>query len=244
MPRTPRSQHRDALIAGLILVGALSCIRTLAFQVIDLRMLTSCAVNFISAFAAAQLARRVMVELDTGEVVAAAIVSILVVHGILIQRDEETFEVLVLLPLGVAALGALAGGLMSRRHRAEVARIWLVLGAGFAGYGAIMVAANASQLLESDALGTLIMFLGGCLGCAVAAWATPARAYECGLGTGIVTAAVLVTSPTSAVASAVIFGSLGALGGAIGAAIRRRRVPKTELPDARVRDRTEVSRGG
>lgn len=235
-------KHSDVLIAGLILVGATTWLRALAQQLFVLDYVTRAVILFVAACGAAQFARRLLPELDFGKTAIAATVSMAIGIGVFAHRIGEPMNIDTLIAIGVALGGAIVGALTSRHRGEPVAKVWLVLGGGFAGFGAAILMIGMTMIVADGEGAYLLALLGGATGGALLAGLfTPVRGRHAGLGLGI-GFAILMGASTSdksweivGVVGLLLGSVLGAIGGGIGARIADRRKSKPHLPEAHVR---------
>lgn len=239
-----RRRHSDVLLAGLILIGAAMWLALVVQHVfdevdVDFGDAHHVAVLFAGGFCAAQVARRLLVELDTPTTIVASLVAMAVTIGLFAQRRYESVDIDMLIPLGAASAGAWLGALTSRAPAREPAKLWRVLGAGYAAFAAMLVCGGAVLFVtESDGYMVLSALIGGALGALFVAWFAGVRAEHCALGLALVTA---IATPAGngdvwgALAGAVIGWMLGGIGGAVGARIRESRKAAPDLPHAQVR---------
>lgn len=233
-------KHSDVLIAGLILVGATMWFAGLVHQLFVLDHVTRGVVWFVAAFSAAQIARRMLSDLDLGETAIAAVVAMAIVVGVHAHRVGEPMSVEMLIPIGVALGGAITGALTSRGRSEQIAKVWLVLGGGFAGFGAAVLVVGATMLAteEKGAYGGALLG-GAVIGALITALFTPVRGRHSALGQAIAFAVLFGWTNHDGVIQGVLIGAglgavLGAIGGGIGGRIADSRKPKADLPAARV----------
>jgi hypothetical protein len=238
-------KHSDVLIAVLIVVGAMMSVAMAAHRVLPaFNDLTRLIVVVVSAFGAAQVSRRLLINLELGGTVLAALIAIALSLGIFAHRRYVAIEPAMAIPFGAAGIGALVGALTSRRRNRDVRGGWRVIGAGLAGFGAALLTGGVVVLLRgADSMGLLIlaMFIGGALGPFFVALNTGADYHQCGQGVTLVFVGVSLTVAAGiydavvSVLGGVMIGALaGAIGGGIGACVRRSRESTTTLPEAQV----------
>jgi hypothetical protein len=231
-------RHRDVVVAALVLIGTVLSLANVVLRHLDGGFALYPAVWFLAAVAGAQIARRALPGLDLGQTAIASVVGTALLLGTQLHRTGETLDAVALLRVGAAAVGAIVGALAAPRRRDEVSPVWWMLAAGYAGYGAAMLAARVFMLVFVDAIVASVI-VGALLGSAAVMLATPARAGQCALGTAFVFASVALfradgESVQDAIRFAFMGGILGAVGGALGAKVRDSRKPATNLPPAQV----------
>src|SRR5262245_15297493 len=107
---TVRRKHSDVLLAVLIIVGV--CIW---LSLVERRVVPSFSTPvqfaglFVGAFAAAHIARRLLVDLELGATVIAAPLAIALALGIFAQHHYMELRLDLFAPLGIATAGALVG---------------------------------------------------------------------------------------------------------------------------------------
>jgi hypothetical protein len=206
----------------------------------DLSDLGRLGVLFVAGFGSAQVARRVLVELELGAAVVATVIAMAVMIGLYAQQRYHGMELAMLIPCGVAAAGGLAGASTAAGRKREVAQFWGLLGGGFASVGAMLVVAGAIALFTDRDYVVLAMFVGGAVGAFVFVLSTPVPASWCAFGVALVFATAIPAQGLAAQVGSILGGFLlgwlvGAIGAGIGGRIRDRRTPRPDLPAAQVR---------
>jgi len=235
-------KHLDVLIAALICVGAIAWFGMISQRAIasfgDLERL---AVLFVGAFAAAQVSRRLLVELELGATVIAALVAVALVLAMVPRHRYATIDAANAIPVAVAVAGATVGAVTSRRRNRNVRVGWHVVGGGFAGLGAaVLTGYSFVWAVGIDPIwpAAIAILVGGVLGTLLVGWRAEASGAACALGLAIVLgtgARDTGQTVVEAIAANVLIGALiGSLGGAIGSRCWRSRKPAPDLPAARV----------
>jgi len=239
---TAHRQHSDVLLAGLILVGATMWLFAQAHTLFGLDQPARLAMWLFSGFAAAQIARRVLTDLDFAETAIAAIVTMAIVVGMFSNQQGTGLHVDMLIPIATAAGGAIAGALTSRRRSAKPHAVWRVLAAGFAGFGGAIVTAGLAMLVTtSDGYVGLAMCGGGVFGSFAIARFADVNGGHCMVGLAVTLGGMMLLANAdfsrfvATMIGLAIGAVVGVIGGAIGARMREARKPKTELPEAQIR---------
>ena len=230
-----RRTHSDVLISALILLGMLALG---VFASHGLPTWTRPIAWFITAFLAAQVARRVLLDLRIDEVAIAAAVLITIIMGIAYKLKNHAVHVDILWRIGVAEAGALAGA-FTARAREPIARPLLVVAAATAGFGGGILLTGPTMLLtDAVALYAIALLVGSFAGALLLALYTPTRGSDAALGLAVAFAILFALSAktqawyVNALIGVLLGAVLGSGGGAVGAMLRARR--KADIPEARV----------
>lgn len=222
------------------MVGAVMWLALLVQRFWDLGDLRRLGVLFVAGFGSAQVARRVLVDLELGAAVVAIVIAMAVMIGLFAQLRYADMQLGILIPCSVSAAGGLAGVWTCKRRRREAARIWGVLAGGFAGFGAMVLVGNAIALATGGGYFVLAMLVGGLVGSMLLVVVTRVPAPDCAFGVALVFATAIPTTKLDEVIISVLAGFLvgwlvGAIGAGIGGRIRDRRAARPDLPAAQVR---------
>jgi hypothetical protein len=113
----PSRKHAQILITSIVLVGTLMWMFVLAYSNFEVNRLVMAALWFVTAFAGAQIARRLIVGLTTGDLAISSVLACAGAIGAVMGRGVEP-RAEMLLALGCAEAGALLGAATSRRAAA------------------------------------------------------------------------------------------------------------------------------
>lgn len=242
-------QHGTTLITGLVVLGVLGIVASSVNLVIGLSPIVRGVIWFVAAFLAAHVARRALLQLETGSLYIAAVVVIMIAVGIERRRDGEPVDVTILVQIALTLAGTFAGALTSKRP-SRVRLVAAVLAAGAACFGAAVLGVGLATLvgIEQMLYGLLIASLGGAFLATLFVPEIEAAHTAAGQGLyfGVISGVFGVTeihngSVGDNLLALAMSGGLGgavgwlfgALGGAVGARLRTEAPPATELPEAR-----------
>lgn len=235
---TAARRHRDVLIAGLIVFGSVLWLSVLAFPIVEPDRISRALVWCLGAFIAANVARRTLV-LDVGDTAIAGLVSSAIVMGLFLERQNETIDVDMLVPISLAGVGAAVGALTSRRRGEAPRVVWLVLASGLGALGSAIMAGGCVGLVAGNEAATIAIFAGGVAGSCLIALVLEVEGWHFALGAGgSIALAILpdmLRGNLEGIVAAVVGAFVGAIGGAIGERIRSSRKPAPELPPAELR---------
>lgn len=248
----PSRKHAEILIASLVLVGTLMWTAIIVHRVVELYgfeldRVARMAVAFTAAFTGAQVARRWLITLTTGELALSALLACAAGIGVIALRPVAPPRIGMLLPLAIVEAGVLLGSWISRRRDPEFAAtappvraIWRGIGAGLAAYGALLVTTGIAFLVSNED-SALAGFGGMLVGSALVVRFTSAGPADCAVGAGLIAASVGTAAAANAtdVVLAIVFGfalsaCVAGFGGRIGCWLRPKQAPAHELPGATV----------
>src|SRR5574338_1150778 len=244
----PSRKHAEILLASLVFVGSLMWTILIARHTLQIGSATLLGLRLAGGFVGAHVARRWLVSITAGELAISALVACAGVLGAIAARAGDPPNVRMLLMLAAVEAGAWLGAWTSRRQTAEagdgsVRAIWRVLGAGLAGYGALLLAIGIAIVISKDDHVVLAAVIGTLTTSALVVRFTSATPANCALGIGLSIGSVAVVNATvhgfgnligMIVLGFAVIGCVAGIGGRIGRWLRPTREPAPELPGAKV----------
>lgn len=230
--------HRSVLVAGFTLLGVICWLNALSTELLAESTAVRYGSLFIAAFVAAQLCRRVLVDLTIGQIAIAAAVTIGISFGILAEYYDQPLDLDMLLPLAIAEAGVIAGAITVRRPR-PANHVLLVAAGGAGSFGVFVLLAAVTLLTEITALRGVATLVAVPVAGIVTVLAIPRLSVgHLMLGQAAIFGSVVgvvgeVTPALGLVGGAVIGLICGGIGGRIGEWLRDRSQRKPDLPAMR-----------
>jgi len=224
-----RRYHSEMIIAAFVVMGVAGVLGVLIGKTTKLPLVVQTVCWAAAGFGGALLARRFVAGLPrTRPVVATLLVCGIVCAG---RYEHGTPLLAMLAPLGAVAGAALATAMtVGAGPTGFVVR---ALGAGSATFGGVVLGVGLMSLAH---IGTFAVtgVVCGTLAAALISASVDITRPQLSLGAAVVLGVAIGTHSVTAGIGAAVFGLImGALGDAIGCAIRRSRARRIEVPEAR-----------